>query len=764
MTSTLELALAYIAKHPTRYIFPLAPMRKEPPLISDNLNNASNDPEQIKKWHRMCPGCGWGLSLPKSWIIVVDVDTKEGKVGADTFFDLNISFGFPKTEMVETPSGGMHRYYSATDVVQHVCRIGEAGFGPDIDSPNYVLIPGSPMPDGKTYTALPSPTIAPAPDWFAQYLAPKAPRVADATPVVDLDKPEHIDWAREYLINDAPPSIQGKGGEATMLKIGMTLRDQGVSENQAVDLIAEHFNVTTRASGKVGCDPLWDMDGVEGLERKIRNAYAYANLNAPGEATAEHDFDGDDEDVEELKAASRKARANDPVLAAKDRGVSPEAMKEARERCSDYSEVSDAYVWVVGPEAFIRKDKPLKEFWWTRSQLNSIYNVLVPKPKKGAKEDVSRILLNSKNGIAKYDLVKFRPGTPEVGNTMEWYNTWRPSHIIPAAGSTEFWDHHLEFLFPEEADREHLLNWCAWVYQNQALKPNHAVLLVGRVQGSGKSYIAAVMERLIGQHNTSRPKNSSVKGDFNGWAAQCKLAIVEELLQPGKLEVSNELRSLITEREVEINEKNVKPYKIENYMAMIATSNSPNAIHLDADDRRWLVLETEALKHEGETYYPDLFARLDVDADMAAVAHQLQSRDLRGYDARGSAPVTHAKRTMIEASLGDLDAWLSSMRDTGPLAGRVTCIQDIIAILPKRLERLHHIETTIGQFLKRYLKGHNLGQIRVGKERKRLWGINGFPKPVGDGWQKLAAAQYEKTRSVATQSSVDEAQSELGDE
>jgi hypothetical protein len=144
--SSLTLAQKFIGDHPTWYIFPIAPLAKEPPCITNNLEAASNDPAQIAAWSAQFPGCGWGLASKKSGVIVVDSDCKPGKNGQQTIDNLDLEYGaaetnaFPPTLMVATPSGhgSNHKYYSGA----HQFGLGKHGFGEGVDSPNYVLIPG----------------------------------------------------------------------------------------------------------------------------------------------------------------------------------------------------------------------------------------------------------------------------------------------------------------------------------------------------------------------------------------------------------------------------------------------------------------------------------------------------------------------------------------------------------------------------------------------------------------------------------------------
>ena len=103
--SSLALALDHLERRPDTYLFPIKAGKKTPPLISDNLRKASNDPAQIKAWHDRWPGCNWGLALKKSRLVVADIDMKAGKVGRETFVELSKKHGpWPKCYAVMTPA------------------------------------------------------------------------------------------------------------------------------------------------------------------------------------------------------------------------------------------------------------------------------------------------------------------------------------------------------------------------------------------------------------------------------------------------------------------------------------------------------------------------------------------------------------------------------------------------------------------------------------------------------------------------------------
>jgi hypothetical protein len=280
---TLGLAVEYGDRHLGRYLFPIKAGAKFPPLIKNNLADASNDPEQLRAWEEKNPGCNWGVALRKSELMVGDVDTnpKKNKVGQLTYDDLDLMYGWPETEMTTTPSGGFHMIYECLPGQPHVMALGENGIGKDIDVPNYLLIPGCTLDDGTSYVGN-GLEPAPCPQWIYDTIksSKSKARITDAGEVVvELDQPAHVEWARDFLVNDAPPAIEGQGGEYITLKVGMALKDYGISPSLALDLMIECYNER--------CEPPWTRDD---LAKKVDNAYTYASLSKTGGKTAVAEF------------------------------------------------------------------------------------------------------------------------------------------------------------------------------------------------------------------------------------------------------------------------------------------------------------------------------------------------------------------------------------------------------------------------------------------------------------------------------------------
>lgn len=278
---------AYLAANPGHKIFPVKAGKKFPPLVQDPYGaGASDDPAQIDAWAKQHPRCNWGVTAAASNLMIADIDTKTGKFGEATYDWLDLDHGWPPTRTVTTPSGGRHQYYSGP----HIFALGRHGFGVDIDSPHYALIPGSVVEGSGSYELTNDLPIAPAPQWFYDIIKSAKTKIEHVDDiVVDLDQPRNIEWVIDYLKEDAEPAIEGKNGDHTTLRIAMSVKDIGISRDLAIELMNEHYNPR--------CEPPWP---IEMLTTKVDNAFAYAKHSKTGGKTAEADFADDAPELDSI--------------------------------------------------------------------------------------------------------------------------------------------------------------------------------------------------------------------------------------------------------------------------------------------------------------------------------------------------------------------------------------------------------------------------------------------------------------------------------
>lgn len=272
MQSKLESAL-HLAALGFR-IFPLIPNSKKP-AIARWRQRSTSDAQQIRAWWAAAPERNIGIDT--AGCIAIDVDNKGAKRGSESLHLLEMLWGdLPPTYRQRTPTGGLHVVYRG-DARNSASRIAA---GIDVrGTGGYIVGAGSTI-DGAAYKAVDPSPIVPAPKWIVDQCEPPARDAAERAPATELDEPQAIARAKHYLEHEAPIASQGAGGDAATFAVAARVKDFGVSEPAALELLLDHWNET--------CAPPW---GPEELAVKVENAYRYGR-EAPGAASPIADFEG----------------------------------------------------------------------------------------------------------------------------------------------------------------------------------------------------------------------------------------------------------------------------------------------------------------------------------------------------------------------------------------------------------------------------------------------------------------------------------------
>ena len=242
------------------------------------------------------------------------------------------------------------------------------------------------------------------------------------------------------------------------------------------------------------------------------------------------------------------------------------------------------------------------------------------------------------------EALTFEPGLGKIVNRK--LNMWRPSGVAPEEANIEPFLAHMVYLIPEERERAHVLNFMAHLVKKPREKIHHALLLHG-AQGIGKSYLAHVLELVLGQHNVRIIGMPELSSSFNAWVEGVQVVRVEEMMALGRRELMNKLKPLITESTVTINQKGLPTYTLPNHVNLLLFSNYHDALRLDADDRRYGIIYCPG-ERQDNGYYQRLFAWTNENAP--GLLHHLQARDLSKFDPKAPPFTTAAKEEMIEAS------------------------------------------------------------------------------------------------------------------
>ncbi len=184
-------------------------------------------------------------------------------------------------------------------------------------------------------------------------------------------------------------------------------------------------------------------------------------------------------------------------------------------------------------------------------------------------------------------------------NSERVFNCYHPGYIRPIAGNPKPWLDYMEHLIPDEIDRELTLKWIATLIAHPGIRMTYSVLLISEKHGVGKTTLGEkILAPILGKHNCSFPNEKDiVESAFNSWIARKRLAVVSEIYAGQSSKAYQNLKHIIADKDVTVNEKYSPAYTISNWLHVLASSNSIRALKLQNDDRRWLVPRvTESLK------------------------------------------------------------------------------------------------------------------------------------------------------------------------
>jgi hypothetical protein len=255
---------------------------------------------------------------------------------------------------------------------------------------------------------------------------------------------------------------------------------------------------------------------------------------------------------------------------------------------------------------------------------NGIY---VPCNQAGSKISATKYV--SDNGfIKKIDAIAYLPTFSdlicEIDGTL-LLNSFNPRTIpVEALEYTEkgletitMMENHIRMICGSDEIAHIFIQWLAHNVQFPGKQIGWSIL-VQSIQGMGKSYIGEVMRQCLGDKNVGTVSPTQVTSSFNGWATGVCLNILEELHVKGhnRYECLNAVKPLITDRTIQVNEKNIRAYTTYNTTNYLSFTNRRDAIPLQKDDRRFMVIfcELESLNEidaivgmPHRDYFPKLF-------------------------------------------------------------------------------------------------------------------------------------------------------------
>jgi hypothetical protein len=717
--------------------------RAKQPRIKGGVNAASTEPATLRSWWDKWPDASVGLATSeRAGFWVLDSDKPYGE---ETIAALEAKHGpLPPTLTVKSGSGGLHRFYRwPTDGRVVRSKAGELGVNLDQrGNGGGVIFPPSSHPSGFAYAFLSNPDapIAELPAAWLE-LVTEEPEVQQEkqagtkAPVIELDQEVNIERAREFLSGVAPVAVKGEGGRDTTYKNICRLRDMGLSEEMATELMLEEYNPQK-------CSPTWEEDLLTGL---VVDAYRYAKGTWGSDDAPENAFSDsyiDEDTLDTIEATKPK----NPI---------------------DELNTDHAFTLVMGKPFVVRENNLTSPFsdpltWMTERGFITKYGNRYVRVPDGDKKDSEGNPKTKLRGLGVHWL-----GHPKR-RTIEKVDFYPPPQIAPA-------DHinlyrgasikPLEAPAPERCEKfigfvkdiicngdaglfKYVLAWIADIAQNPGGRKPGVCLVLRGGQGTGKGTFADNLVGLFSPYAIKLDRPDQLVGRFNGHMANKLLVVADEAFWAGDRSKVGPLKSFVTENQLPYEWKGRDLVMMSSYHRVVMLSNNEWVVPADVDDRRFTVLDISNSKAQDTEYFGEIWREMD-NGGREAFFRMMLDHDYSDVNVR-SAPKTQGLLDQKLESMDDMGSFVLDLLTEGriPLVGGVGSEEPwpkwihkeelynaFVRSLPKDRERYKPRPVAFGRKLKRYMPGVDTeakGPPDDAGRRPRVFGLPALERARAD--------------------------------
>ncbi|URG13006.1 hypothetical protein B2_13 [Stenotrophomonas phage B2] len=190
------------------------------------------------------------------------------------------------------------------------------------------------------------------------------------------------------------------------------------------------------------------------------------------------------------------------------------------------------------------------------------------------------------------------PGGILYDGGRDLVNIYLPVETPRLAGDASPFFNHMARLLPSQSDRDILMAYLAACVQHKGVKFQWAPLIQG-VEGNGKTFFSFCTAFAIGAKYVHWPKASQLGSQFNGWLHGKLLYCVEDIYTPrNKAEVIEELKPMITGKNLEIQNKGVDQETKDVCGNFIFNTNHKSGVVKTRNDRRFAMFYTAQQENE----------------------------------------------------------------------------------------------------------------------------------------------------------------------
>jgi hypothetical protein len=208
--------------------------------------------------------------------------------------------------------------------------------------------------------------------------------------------------------------------------------------------------------------------------------------------------------------------------------------------------------------------------------------------------------ISGNNNIKCYDEMDIYPNEEECPKNI--YNLWIPFLLEQNKNNYEYKGDILEFFLNHikilcnnnENIYDYIIKWIGQMIQNPEKKSGICPIFYSK-EGAGKGSLLLLLISLLGIKKVFESSNPSrdVWGNFNSTMKDSYFVCLDELKQSSMNEKDGELKNLITEEYIEINDKQKSLIRLKSYHRfMVFLNKSEDIPKINKGNRRFIIINS----------------------------------------------------------------------------------------------------------------------------------------------------------------------------
>ncbi|MYM65447.1 hypothetical protein GTP45_01190 [Pseudoduganella sp. FT55W] len=242
-----------------------------------------------------------------------------------------------------------------------------------------------------------------------------------------------------------------------------------------------------------------------------------------------------------------------------------------------------------------------------------------------------------------------------------------------------------------------VLSWLAYPLQHPGAKMQTALLFFGEKQGTGKSlFFEGIIKPIYGAAGATGGQHQ-LEATFTTWRSQKLYVVFEEILsRQDKYSHFGVIKHMITGRDASITQKFKDDRTEANHLNCVMLSNEFQAVPIEPEDRRFLVVEARV--HPGEELLEKIKALLDRGLIEAFYAFLLEY-DVGTFNEHTKPLMTPSKERVINFGRPDWEAFYLSWK-AGDLAVPYCCClsEDLYVVYSRYCNRFGFRSLSLTKF------------------------------------------------------------------